>query len=121
MCRMAQIKGSVALRPYFYLRPEEKKEGVALPRASRDPLRRAGGARNKQWLAERYQTVADELRGKVTWIQLGLAHDPPIRGAFDLRGRTTLRQSAAILANARVFLGEAASSCTWPARWKHAP
>ena len=38
-------------------------------------------------------------------IQLGSHGDPKLEGAMDLRGKTTLRQSAAILANSFVFVG----------------
>ena len=38
-------------------------------------------------------------------IQIGAASDPKLEGAMDLRGKTTIRQSAAILANALVYIG----------------
>lgn len=107
MCRMAGITGKIELRPYIHLHPEEMKKGRLDP--SQAVIHSAGLAlmKNKQWFPERYQTVADGLRQDVRWIQLGLAEDPPISGALDLRGRTTLRETAAILANSRIFLGEA--------------
>jgi ADP-heptose:LPS heptosyltransferase len=107
MCRLAGMTGPIDLRPYLYLHPEEKEKGRLYP--SQAAIHSAGLAamKNKQWPAERYQAVADDLRKDVRWIQLGLAEDPPILGALDLRGRTTLRESAAILANSTIFLGEA--------------
>lgn len=107
MCRMAGITGKIELRPYIQLRPQEMEKGRLDP--SQAVIHSAGLAlmKNKQWFPERYQAVADDLRQDVRWIQLGLAEDPPISGALDLRGRTTLRETAAILANSRVFLGEA--------------
>ncbi len=107
MCRMAGMTGNVDLRPYLYLRPLELKKGRLY--SSQAVIHSAGLAlmRNKQWPTERYQAVADELQKEIQWIQLGLPEDPPIRGALDLRGRTTLRESAAIMATASVFLGEA--------------
>ena len=104
---MAGMTGPVDLRPYIYLLPSEIEKGrLYSPQAV---IHSAGLAamKNKQWPAERYQAVADDLRKDVQWIQLGMADDPPIRGALDLRGRTTLRESAAIVANSSVFLGEA--------------
>jgi ADP-heptose:LPS heptosyltransferase len=62
---------------------------------------------NKQWPPERYRAVADAMQKEMRWIQLGLAEDPPIAGALDLRGRTTFRETAAILANSKIYLGEA--------------
>jgi hypothetical protein len=107
MCRLAGLTGPIDLRPYMYLRAQEKEKGLLFP--AQAVIHSAGRAamRNKQWPPERYQAVADELKNDVRWVQLGMAEDPPIAGALDLRGRTTLRESAAILANAKVFLGEA--------------
>jgi ADP-heptose:LPS heptosyltransferase len=107
MCRMAGIKGVIELRSHIYLRSREMEKGRLYP--SQAVIHSAGLAsmKNKQWPTERYQAVADDLRKDVRWIQLGLAEDPPILGALDLRGRTTLRETAAILANSKIFLGEA--------------
>jgi len=107
MCRQAGMLGEIELRPYFYLTAAEKEKGRLAP--AQAVIHSAGRAamKNKQWAPERYQAVAEALKEKVTWIQLGTANDPPINGAIDLRGRTTLRESAAIVANARVLLGEA--------------
>jgi ADP-heptose:LPS heptosyltransferase len=38
-------------------------------------------------------------------IQIGSADDPKLEGAIDMRGKTTFRQSAAILANSLTFIG----------------
>jgi ADP-heptose:LPS heptosyltransferase len=38
-------------------------------------------------------------------IQLGSLNDPPLEGVVDLRGKTSLRESAAILQNCDFFLG----------------
>jgi hypothetical protein len=107
MCRMAGITGEIELRPHVYLRSLEREKGRLYP--SQAVIHSAGLAsmKNKQWPTERYQAVADDLQKDVRWIQLGLADDPLIRGALDLRGRTTLRETAAILANSKIFLGEA--------------
>jgi hypothetical protein len=107
MCRLAGMRGQIDLRPYLYLRPEEMEKGRLYP--SQAVIHSAGLAsmKNKQWPTERYQAVADDLQKDVRWIQLGLPEDPPIAGALDLRGRTTLRETAAILANSKIFLGEA--------------
>lgn len=61
--------------------------------------------RNKEWPPDRMQAVVDRLRDRLTIVQLGAATDPPLRGAEDLRGRTTLREAAAILSGAAVFVG----------------
>ena len=107
MCRVAGIKGEIEVRPYLYLHSREREKGRLYP--SQAVIHSAGLAamKNKQWPTARYQVVADDLQNEVRWIQLGLAEDPPIIGALDLRGRTTLRETAAILANSKVFVGEA--------------
>jgi ADP-heptose:LPS heptosyltransferase len=62
-------------------------------------------SKNKEWYPERFQEVASRLQGKASLIQLGSPSDPPIQDALDLRGKTSLRQSAAILAQSLVFIG----------------
>jgi ADP-heptose:LPS heptosyltransferase len=59
----------------------------------------------KEWFPDRMQEVADALRGDAEIVQLGSPSDPPIEGALDLRGRTTLREAAGVLAGARLFIG----------------
>jgi ADP-heptose:LPS heptosyltransferase len=107
MCRYAAMTGEIELRPYLYLNPREMEKGRLYP--TQAVIQSAGQAlmKNKEWLPERYQAVADELQSEVRWIQLGMPSEPPIRGAVDLRGRTTLRESAAIIANSRIHLGQA--------------
>lgn len=48
----------------------------------------------KQWPPAFFQSVIDQLRGRVTFVQIGAAeHDhPPLTGAIDLRGKTDHRQ-----------------------------
>jgi ADP-heptose:LPS heptosyltransferase len=48
----------------------------------------------KWWSARRYQEVVDHFRGRISFAQVGREDHghPPIKGAIDLRGRTTLRQ-----------------------------
>jgi hypothetical protein len=60
---------------------------------------------NKEWPPERMQEVVTRLHGRIAVVQLGSATDPPLEGARDLRGKTTLRQAAAILSMASAFIG----------------
>ena len=48
----------------------------------------------KWWEASRYQEVVDHFRGRVQFVQVGDAahYHPKLRGAIDLRGRTSLRE-----------------------------
>ncbi len=108
MCRRAEIHGRIAVRPYLFLTRAERAEGKLHDRQV--AIQSTGmGARfamlNKEWLPERFQQVVDRLRGRFNFVQLGLATDPVLHGATDLRGKTTLRQSAAILAHSMMFIG----------------
>jgi ADP-heptose:LPS heptosyltransferase len=108
MCRLAGIGGPVELRPYFFLTREEFAAGklnenqVVMQSSS---LTDGEPMRNREWFPHRFQEVCSELRADVQVIQLGSRDDPKLEGATDLRGKTTVRQSAAILANSYVFIG----------------
>ncbi|MBC8164152.1 MAG: glycosyltransferase family 9 protein [Roseiflexaceae bacterium] len=107
MCELAGLRGEIALRPYVKLGEQEQAAGRYGPDqivlqssglSARYPMR------NKEWLPERMQQVADALAGQYTLIQIGAASDPPITGAHDLRG-SSLRRSAAALSQAQLLIG----------------
>ena len=108
LCASVGIAGPVAIMPYFSLTDEER-QNAAWARGHIVIQSSGMGAqqpiRNKQWPAQRFQGVVDALREDVDLVQLGSASDPALRHAQDLRGATSLRQSAAILANARLYVG----------------
>lgn len=109
MCRTAGIRGEVELTPRIFLTDAEKQRGSIAARAqiaiqtsnvaARYPMR------NKQWPVERFQAVAEDLGRDFDLVQLGLIADPVLRGSLDFRGRTNVREAAAILSNSRVFIG----------------
>jgi len=109
MCDKVGIRGVVDLCPRVMLTDEERSSGKVVPRsqiaiqtsslAARYPMR------NKQWPHERFQLVVDVLKREFDVVQLGDGSDPELRGVLDLRGKTTVRQSAAILSQSRVFIG----------------
>jgi hypothetical protein len=108
MCKNAGVMGRVSIRPYLFLRRAESVEGKVVvnqiaiqstARAAATPLR------NKEWLPERFQSVVDSLSGQFSLVQLGSPGDPKLDNVHDLRGRTTLRQAAAVLSNSRLFIG----------------
>jgi ADP-heptose:LPS heptosyltransferase len=53
----------------------------------------------------RLAAVARELARDFNLVQLGAAADPALPVGSDLRGRTSLREAAAILAASEVFVG----------------
>lgn len=108
MCRRAGLTGKVTLRPHLSLLPDELaraapfKDYIAIQSST---LAAAVPMRNKQWRVDRLQAVVDRLAGSLEFVQIGSPADPPLRGVSDLRGKTSLREAAAVLAQARLFLG----------------
>ncbi len=108
MCGLAGLHGSIALRPYLYLTDEERGRGRRFPRQI--ALHSSGLAAAipydaKEWGAGRFAEVARQLAPHAKVVQLGAAGDPPLPVDADLRGKTTLREAAAILAASEVFIG----------------
>jgi ADP-heptose:LPS heptosyltransferase len=107
MCRRAGLSGEVDLRPYvavdpdFPLPPGAVAGGLVFQSSG---LSAALPMANKQWPAERMQTVVDHFSRRLPCLQLGSKNDPPLKGAVDLRGGS-LRQSAAVLYHSRLFVG----------------
>ena len=108
MCRLSGINGEIEIRPYLYLTSTE----LAQTAPYRDCVvvqssRRAASLTigNKEWLPERFQEVVNGLRDRHRIVQVGLPAEPALDGAEDLRGRLTVRESAALLAQARSFIG----------------
>ncbi len=108
MCEMAGITGPVSLRPYLNLSPLESGFG----RFAHDQIaiHTTGAAakfpmKNKEWSVDRFQQVVDALKRDCKFVQLGSASDPPLSGVVDLRGKTSIRQSAAVLQNSSIFIG----------------
>jgi hypothetical protein len=108
MCQKAAVTGWVSIRPYIFLGSSESTQGkitenqIAIQsttRAADTPLQ------NKEWSPERFQSVVNSLSGQFNFVQLGSSRDPKLDGVSDLRGRTTLRQAAAVLSMSRLFVG----------------
>ena len=107
MCESANLPGLVDPAPVFYFADGERPARAASPRivvqssvmAARFPNR------NKEWFPERMQQVVDALSSQADIVQIGAASDPPFSGVTDLRGRTSVRESAAILSAAWAFVG----------------
>ena len=108
MCVQAGLTGEVALRPYLSLAPAEIAAARHAPRQivlQSSVLAAAIPYETKEWPPERMAAVAAGLNRDVPCIQLGSPRDPALPATRDLRGRTTLRESAAILAAADLFVG----------------
>ncbi len=108
MCRLAGVSGPVELRPFIFLTEAELAAGkcgedqVAMQSTClASPL----AMQNREWYPQRFQELCAELRSDVRVVQVGSSSDMKLEGAIDLRGKTTLRQTAAVLANSLVFVG----------------
>jgi len=102
MCASCELTGEVTLRPYLHLTDDERAAGRLAPRQivlHSSGLSAHSAMRNKEWVEGRMQEVVNALRDEYTIVQLGAATDPGLDGVVDLRGRTSMRQSAAIIAS----------------------
>jgi ADP-heptose:LPS heptosyltransferase len=108
LCASAGISGLVAAKPYLFLTAEEKASAewargkIAIQSsgmAARHPMK------NKQWYVERFQMVVDALRDEFEFVQVGSDSDPLLDRVIDFRGKTSIRQSAALLHQTRLFVG----------------
>jgi ADP-heptose:LPS heptosyltransferase len=60
---------------------------------------------NKQWYPERFQEVVDYLSPHFEMVQVGSPLDIYLDGCVDFRGKTTVRESIAIIESSRLFIG----------------
>jgi hypothetical protein len=108
MCRSVGIEGPVDLYPTVLLTGEEKErqrrfgDHIVIQTSRSNPR---FPIRNKEWMPESWGRLAPMIKrlGKV--VQVGSSGDPDFPGAEDMRGRTSLRELAAILAQGRIFIG----------------
>jgi hypothetical protein len=110
LCRCAGITGTVALRPYLVLTESEKRKWLSARGCIAVQSSGMGGKlpmRNKEWFPDRFQAVVNDLRKECEFVQLGSASDPPLQHVKDLRGRTSIRDAAAVLHHARFYIGNA--------------
>jgi hypothetical protein len=108
MCQLMGITGEITLRPYLKLTDAEREKGRLVDRQI--AIQSSGTTArfvhmNKQWYPERFQTVVDALKSEYNFVQVGAPGDPPLEGALDMRGKTSLRETAAILSQSMAFVG----------------
>jgi ADP-heptose:LPS heptosyltransferase len=102
-----QLQGDIKASPVLNLTPAERTAGewakntiviTTSATAALFPMR------NKEWIVERYQQIVDRFKDDYQFIQLGSSTDAPLINVTDMRGKTDVRQSAAILSNAALLL-----------------
>lgn len=108
MCEQAGISGQVSLRPYLHLTRNEIKAGRLFEKQV--VIQNTGQSSKhfmwtKEWYPDRFQEVVNALKPHFNFIQVGGKNDPKLEGAHDFRGRTSIRESAALLANSVFFVG----------------
>jgi ADP-heptose:LPS heptosyltransferase len=109
MNRVAGVKGEVTLRPYYTPSPNNS---AALHSETWQVCVQTSGIgaqsymRNKDWFPERMQQVVSLLESEFDFVQIGSLQDPPLAGAKDLRGRTSIPETAQLLSQSRLFVGQ---------------
>ena len=107
MADYLQLQGNIKLKPFLNLTPAERQGNIWANHAIIITTSATGALfpmRNKEWIIERYQQVVNHFKNDYQFIQLGSLNDQPLSGVTDMRGKTDVRQTAAILSNAGVLL-----------------
>lgn len=61
---------------------------------------------NKEWQTAKFQAIVDSFSSQgIRFVQLGSPGDPLLADTVDLRGKLSLRESAAVLSQSAVFVG----------------
>jgi hypothetical protein len=108
LCRKVGIRGVIDFQPHLNLSSDELEQQrwasgyVAIQSSGMEAVL---PMLNKQWFFERFQAVVNELSLSHRVVQLGGDTNPLLYGALDMRGRTSVRESAAILAHCRLYIG----------------
>ncbi len=109
MCRLCGLTGEIELRPYLYLAESEKVAGGRVK--NQIAIQSSGMGAGwpiplKEWYPERFAAVVEAMKDEYNFVQLGVAEDPVLPGALDLRGQTSFIETAAILSQSRLFIGQ---------------
>ncbi|WP_158288312.1 glycosyltransferase family 9 protein [Mucilaginibacter psychrotolerans] len=110
MADMIGLNGAIENKPDFYLTAEESKKGMISKKQIAIAVSNTSAktpVKNKEWIDERYQEIVDRFRAEYDFVQIGAHNDYPLNNVTDLRGKTTLRESAAILKNSVLLIAYA--------------
>lgn len=109
MCRLCGLSGPVELRPYLYLSESVKMKGALVKHQIAIHSSGMGASwpiPTKEWFPERFQQVVDAMKDEFNFVQLGVETDPLLQGALDMRGKTSFQETAAILSQSEMFIGQ---------------
>ncbi|MCU0467374.1 MAG: hypothetical protein MUF58_02145 [Arcicella sp.] len=95
------------IKPQMFLTPEEEIEARAIVKKYNNPIAinpTSRTTKNQEWDLVEWEKLVHDMPD-VTFIQLGLADEPYIKGTVDFRGKTSLRMSVAMLKYMKGFVG----------------
>lgn len=94
-----------------YLEPDNRKEVENIIReigsndyVTIEPYSNNEYTVNRSYPMSHWQKIADNLRKDIAVVQVGEKRSPKLSGVIDLTGRTTFRNTAAIIGGSRLFL-----------------
>jgi len=113
MCAGAGLSGLITLNPeLFFTAGELTAQKPAIHSGSPVVAIMSGGSaavvpmKNKEWPSDRWQRVVELGRDRCDFVQLGSPLDQPLSGVRDLRGKTSLRETALFLKTCSAFVGQ---------------
>jgi hypothetical protein len=108
MCDSAGVDYPETMKPFIFLDEKEKHAGKMF---ENQVCIQSGGAaarnymKNKEWFPDRFIEVVEQLKQQYNIIQIGTKQDNLLPGVTDMRGKTTIRETAALLHNSKFFVG----------------
>lgn len=91
----------------IYLTKKEESKAISQLDGYKNPIilhTTAACSKNKNWTLEKWEKLVRDMP-EYTFIQLGLSKEEKVEGAVDMRGRTSFRESMALIRSARGFVG----------------
>ena len=108
MCGASGVDCPAVIKPFLFLDEKEKLAGKLF---DNQVCIQSGGAasrnhmKNKEWYPERFEEVVECLKDKYQIIQVGTKQDHLLPGVTDMRGKTSIRETASLLYNSGFFIG----------------
>jgi ADP-heptose:LPS heptosyltransferase len=102
------FSGTIDVTPEIFLTVEERDRFASAGgtiAVSPSGLAKRLPMLNKEWFFSRFQDVRDRV-SDYEWVQIGSRADPLLGNVRDYRGRLSIRESAALLANSACFVGQ---------------
>jgi ADP-heptose:LPS heptosyltransferase len=94
-------------KPQLFLREEENQWARAFLSEFSMPVGinpTSRSSKNQEWPIENWERLVSELN-EINFIQLGSSDEPHLKGTIDLRGKTSIRESIALINNMNGYVG----------------